>query len=61
MLAKIEFAKPSGASVDDIAQFIIDALSSYGGGLHPEDPLFHSLTLHRLTVHGKKFEIGAAE
>lgn len=43
MLIKIEFTKPTGASVEAVAEFVIDALSSWGGQFHPEDPLFHSL------------------
>jgi hypothetical protein len=57
MIAKIEFTKPSDASVEDIASFIHDALTSWGGGLHPEDPMFRSLELKTVTVHGKKFQV----
>lgn len=38
-------------------EFILDALSTMGGCRHPEDPLFHSLTIDELVVHGKKFMI----
>lgn len=56
MLAKISFEKPDEASLEDIAEFIDDALSSMGGCRNPEDPLFHSLKLKLIEVHGKKFK-----
>ena len=55
MKAIIEFDKPHGTNRDEIAQFIRDALSSWGGGFHPEDPLFHSLTLTGLLVGNKRY------
>jgi hypothetical protein len=60
MIAKIKFDRPDGADIDDIAQFIIDAVSSWGGQFHPEDPLFHSLHVTGLTVHGRKFDVAKA-
>lgn len=57
MLAKIEFIKPEGADAEDVAQFIIDCLSSWGGSLHPEDPMFRSLELKKVTVNGRQFEV----
>jgi hypothetical protein len=55
MIAKIKFDRPPGAEIEDIAEFIRDALTSWGGQFHPEDPLFHSLDVSRVTVHGKVF------
>lgn len=57
MIARIEFKKPPGADIEDVARFIRDALSSWGGGLHPDDPLFNSLELSTITVHGKTFDL----
>jgi len=53
----VEFERPTGASIDDVADFVHSALSSWGGGLHPEDPMFHSLRdrMQYITVHGKKY------
>lgn len=34
------------ADRDDIAEFVHDALSSWGGQRHPEDPLFTSFRGH---------------
>lgn len=59
MIAKITFTKPEGADLNDIAAFINDALTSWGGGLHPDDPMFHSLKLTRLEVHGQEFTVKA--
>jgi len=53
----IDFEKPPGADLDDIAQFVIASLTSWGGGLHPEDPMFHSLHLLAVKVHGKSFTV----
>ena len=57
MIAKIRLTKPAGVSEAELAQFIKDALSSWGGQFHPEDPLFHSLRgrMSYITVNGKKF------
>jgi hypothetical protein len=61
MIAKIKFNRPDGADIDDIAQFILDAVSSWGGQFHPEDPLFHSLHVTGLVVHGQKFDLKGAD
>jgi hypothetical protein len=57
MRMTIDFEKPPAANVDDVAEFVLDALSSWGGGLHPEDPMFHSLRgkIHWVKVYGKTF------
>lgn len=57
MIIKIKIDKPPGTDYNDIAEFIHDALSSWGGQKHPEDPLFHSFR-HRISeivVAGKLF------
>lgn len=41
---------PSGASENDVAGFIIDALETWGGQRHPDDPLFSSLRIDGVTV-----------
>lgn len=48
---------PPGADADDTAQFAIDALSSWGGQLHPEDPLFDSLTVVAIYTSRKRYKI----
>lgn len=61
MIAKINFKKPAGADVGEIAAFIYDALSSWGGQFRPDDPLFHSLSIKEVIVNGKKFKIEEQE
>lgn len=61
MIAKVTFIKPVGADRDDIAQFIFDALSSWGGQFRPDDPLFRSLKLTKLIVAGKNYEVAQEE
>lgn len=56
MKATITFEKPVDASLDDVAEFIDDALSSMGGSRHPEDPMFVSLTMVHIRVHGRDYE-----
>ena len=34
----------------EIAAFVADALSTWGGQRHPEDPLFNSLDVRSVTV-----------
>jgi len=55
----IDFTRPPNASQDDIADFVLSALTSWGGGLHPEDPMFHSLRgrINKITVHGKTYTV----
>lgn len=57
MIAKIKFTKPEGTDEAMLAEFINDALSSWGGQFHPEDPLFHSLRdrMEWIIINGKKF------
>jgi hypothetical protein len=57
MIAKIKFDRPPGAEIEDIAAFINDALSSWGGQFHPDDPLFFSLSISQVTVHGRTFAV----
>lgn len=47
---KIEYTMPQGTKAEDIADFVIDALESWGGQKHPDDPLFGSLRGHMLSV-----------
>lgn len=56
MILKVKFTKPAGASIEDVAEFVADALSSWGGGLHPEDPMFRSLPeIEYVEVHGVRY------
>lgn len=57
MQIRIEFDKPVGTTREDIAEFVMDALSSWGGQFHPEDPLFESLRgkMKFMVVGHKKF------
>lgn len=55
MKATITFIKPDGASIEDVAEFIDDALSSMGGCRHPDDPMFSSLKMSCIRVHGTDF------
>lgn len=61
MIARINFTKPVGADVSEIATFIYDALSSWGGQFCPDDPLFNSLTIKEIIINGKKFKIKEQE
>jgi len=54
---------PEGADVMDVASFVLDALSSYGGGLEPPnednnwtgDPMFNSLDVKRVRIGDNVF------
>lgn len=54
----IEYTMPQGADKNDIAEFVVDALESWGGQRHPNDPLFSSLRGHmrRIVVNHKAFD-----
>jgi len=56
-LIKIEYKLPPGTDKDTIAEFIIDALESWGGQFHPQDPLFGSLRGHmtKIVVNHKDY------
>lgn len=41
--ALIQFEVPSSVSRTELREFIVEALSWWGGQRHPEDHLFHSL------------------
>lgn len=53
--AKITFDIPEECNPDEIAAFIESALSSWGGGGDPDDPLFHSLKVHSVEFGGVKY------
>ena len=59
MQIKIEIDPPPGTNRDDIAQFVVDALSSWGGQFHPEDPLFSSLQgrIKKVIVGHKRYAV----
>lgn len=54
----IEYKMPQGADKDTIAEFVVDALESWGGQFHPDDPLFGSLRgyMHRIVVNHKAYD-----
>lgn len=58
MLVRIYFDKPQGADQDDVAAFFIDALSHWGNGLRPDDPMFGSLKIRRMFVQDKEINVG---
>jgi len=41
---------PEASTVDDVVIFAVNALTSWGGGLHPDDPLFHSLQVKSISA-----------
>ena len=45
-----------GASDEDVADFVTDALSSWGGQFRPDDPLFRSLDVKRVRIKGVVYE-----
>lgn len=53
----IEYTIPPGATRDEVGEFVADALESWGGQFHPNDPLFHSLrgSMTKLVVSRKDF------
>jgi len=53
--ATIRFDLPNEVSLEDLATFISDALSSWGGGLHPDDPLFDSLDIKQVRIGHRVF------
>lgn len=44
------FSWPDGASEEAVAEYVDDAVATWGGSLHPEDPLFSSLDVDSVTV-----------
>lgn len=40
---------------EDIARFVIEALQAWGGGLDPEDPLFHSMSVKTIKIGRDQF------
>lgn len=56
LVMKIKLAyHPDGVSDAELAGFIWDALESWGGSFHPEDPLFHSLELEHIQISKTKY------
>ena len=46
MKIEIEYDMPEGTNREMIAAFVADALETWGGQFHPDDPLFGSLRGH---------------
>lgn len=40
---RVFFKRPPGVTNRQVKEYIEEALRSWGGGLDPEDPFFHSL------------------
>jgi hypothetical protein len=54
---KIEYDMPEGTNRDEIADFVVDALESWGGQFHPDDPLFESLRyrIKSIVINNKQY------
>jgi len=56
MLVKVVVDPIDGCCEEDIMLFVQSALTSWGGQRHPDDPLFGSLTVHKVNVGKRAFE-----
>jgi hypothetical protein len=58
MQIKIEIVQPPGTDRDEIAEFVINAISNWGGQFHPDDPLFGSLRnrIKKVVVGHKRYQ-----
>ena len=43
---------PEDSNANDVVIFAVDALTSWGGQFHPDDPLFHSLRVKSISAGG---------
>jgi len=57
LIVSFAVEKPAGATYEDIATFVADAVGSMGGCLSPDDPLFHSLDVNEITINRTTFKI----
>jgi hypothetical protein len=46
----VEATVDASATKADVEQFAIEALSTWGGQRHPDDPLFNSLEVRKLRI-----------
>ncbi len=46
----VKLKEPTQASEAEVATFIRDALESWGGQFHPDDDLFHSLSIEHVKI-----------
>ncbi len=53
--AMITYDLPSPATDMEVAEYITAALECYGGGGHPEDPLFNSLSIKAVRVGSRVY------
>lgn len=55
-LAKIALlVKLPDVSPEEIADYVADALGSWGGGGHPDSELFPGIAVHKVTLRGHSF------
>lgn len=55
---RIRAKVPPGIDDAELASFVADALESWGGQFHPDDPLFDSLNIQAVTIGGIKYVKG---
>jgi len=48
---------PPAADIDETAQFCFDALTSWGGQFHPDDPLFNSVEVVRVHTNRRRYQL----
>ena len=51
---RITFDMPEDATQAEVKEFIVDALGSWGGQFHPDDPLFGSLEIKTVVFERNK-------
>jgi hypothetical protein len=54
--AIVLFDLPGICNPHEVADFITDALETWGGQRHPEDPLFNSLSVKKVSVGRVRYE-----
>lgn len=55
MNVTITIEKIEGVNDKDLALFIEDALSSWGGQFHPSNPLFDSLDVKKIKIRNTEY------
>lgn len=51
---------PIYAEPEEVAEYIVNALGSWGGSLHPEDPMFDSIDVRSVKIGSMVYQNGAS-
>ncbi len=47
---------PDGATDEEVAAYVAEAIEYWGGQFHPQNPLFSGVAARSITIRGEKYQ-----